>query len=94
MNPMINKKIKFNHIQLLFILLLIIFNLFCNGCSNKIKINRVGILVDGHSFDDMIKGFKIKMTELGYIENKNIIYYLENGKGEIQQKINVLLRNM
>jgi putative tryptophan/tyrosine transport system substrate-binding protein len=46
-----------------------------SGCSaNKPKVYRVGILSGLVWFDASVTGFKAKMTELGYIEGKNIVY--------------------
>ena len=41
------------------------------------KIYHVGILAGLNVFDDTINGFKAQMSELGYTENKNIVYDVE-----------------
>ena len=58
------------------ILILIISGLLLCGCAEKKedKIYRVGILPANDFFYPTIDAFKKKMTELGYIEGKNIIY--------------------
>ncbi|MFA5292363.1 MAG: ABC transporter substrate-binding protein [Phycisphaerae bacterium] len=54
------------------------FALFCmllSGCGKKPpKVYRVGILSGAESFVNIVDGFKAKMSELGYIEGKNIVY--------------------
>ncbi|MFW9882043.1 MAG: ABC transporter substrate binding protein, partial [Candidatus Thorarchaeota archaeon] len=42
--------------------------------QNDTKIYQIGILGGGGSFTDIGEGFMAKMTELGYIEGKNIEY--------------------
>jgi putative tryptophan/tyrosine transport system substrate-binding protein len=51
-----------------------------SGCdAGKPKVYRVGILYDGVGpFDAMGDGFRAKMTALGYIEGRNIVYDLQN----------------
>jgi putative ABC transport system substrate-binding protein len=50
---------------------------FTSGCGeNKEKVYRVGIVSGLGSFIKIADGFKAKMTELGYIEGKNIVYDL------------------
>lgn len=80
-----NKKTGFNKQLILLLIILTIVCLFYGCLSNKTKIYRVGVLFDGQSIIDMIKGFKIKMAEFGYIENKNIIYYLADGNGDMKE---------
>ena len=54
---------------------LVVLMLLFGGCSTATpKVYHVGILTDNASFVDVGKGFKAKMTELGYIEGKNILY--------------------
>ncbi len=49
-----------------------------SGCDHKAsKVYRVGILSGTDAFLGIADGFKAKMTELGYIEGKNIIYDLQ-----------------
>ena len=64
---------KIFFIQLIIIIILLICMLF-NGCSSKPKIYHIGILSGLDFFSGIIDGFKEKMTELGYIEGKNITY--------------------
>ena len=50
---------------------------FVNGCgqnSQEEKVYRIGILSGFAPFNNIAQGFKEKMTELGYVEGKNIIY--------------------
>jgi putative tryptophan/tyrosine transport system substrate-binding protein len=50
--------------------------LFLNGCGEKKQpeVYRVGILSGLNYMADTADGFKTKMTELGYIEGRNIVY--------------------
>lgn len=51
------------------------FGLFLNGCGEeKSGIARVGILCGLDVFATTSDGFKTKMTELGYLEGKHIVY--------------------
>jgi putative ABC transport system substrate-binding protein len=50
-----------------------------SGCGTQTpKVYRVGILTSNPSFAAIGDGFKDKMAELGYIENENIVYVVEN----------------
>ena len=82
MNLKFNKKNKLNYLKISLIIMLTILCIFVNECTKKNNIYRVGILIDGNGFNDMIQGFKDKMTELGYIENESISYFLEVGEGD------------
>ena len=65
------------------------------------KVYRVGIFSGLAYFDDTIVGFKQKMTELGYVEGKNIIYEVQRGaapvgnqellKKFVQEKVDLIL---
>lgn len=50
------------------------------GWAEAEKVIRIGGLISGDSFIPAFEGFKKRMTELGYIEGKNIIYDLRNSK--------------
>jgi putative ABC transport system substrate-binding protein len=54
----------------------IILSLLLSGCGDtpQAKVYRVGVLSGLDVFTPAIDGFKNKMTELGYIEGKNIVY--------------------
>lgn len=60
----------------LILTLLAVACVFLNGCGTKKqqKVYRVGILSGLDYMANAADGFKAKMTELGYIENENIIY--------------------
>jgi putative tryptophan/tyrosine transport system substrate-binding protein len=61
----------------------IVISLFLSGCgASKPKVYHVGFLTDNPSFTALGEGFKAKMTELGYIENQNVIYVVENPKSD------------
>jgi putative ABC transport system substrate-binding protein len=65
-----------NKTQMSRILLLgiILIGLLLSGCNSKPKAYRVGILSGSDVFSSIGDGFKGKMTELGYVEGKNIVY--------------------
>ncbi len=54
----------------------IVFTLLLSACgsSKTPKVYHIGILSGLDGFADIADGFKASMTELGYIEGKNIIY--------------------
>jgi putative ABC transport system substrate-binding protein len=69
-----NNKIRFGR-QILYLMLLAVVCVFLGSCSEKKpKVYRVGIVSGAEPFDNIVDGFKAKMTELGYVEGKNIIY--------------------
>jgi putative tryptophan/tyrosine transport system substrate-binding protein len=63
--------------------------LLLSSCSSKTKVYHVGILSGADTFIDIAHGFKAKMTELGYIEGKNVIYDLQavNADPDGEQRI-------
>jgi putative ABC transport system substrate-binding protein len=71
----LNKKISFRW-QILFLTLLVAICTLLSGCGKKTeKVYRVGVLWTGGKFlGDILDAFKEKMTELGYIEGRNIVY--------------------
>ncbi len=46
------------------------------------RVYRVGALVADDQFIPAVDGFKQRMTELGYVEGKNIVYDFQNSKGD------------
>jgi putative ABC transport system substrate-binding protein len=59
----------------LFLIILAVLGMVLGGCGpKKQKIYHVGIVSGAPSFSKIAAGFKAKMTELGYMEGKNIIY--------------------
>ncbi len=62
----------------LFILELLAMTMLLSACGNaQSKVYHVGILSGLDFFAPTTDGFKAKMTELGYIEGKNIVYDLQ-----------------
>jgi putative ABC transport system substrate-binding protein len=60
------------------LVLVVVMGLLVSGCgAPKPKVYRVGILSGVDAFASMADGFKAKMTELGYVEGKNIVYDLQ-----------------
>jgi putative ABC transport system substrate-binding protein len=71
-------------------ILAIIVGLSLNACEEKKpKVYRVGVLCDLKSFDSIGDGFKVRMTELGYVEGENITYevYRLNSKTKGKQEL-------
>ena len=73
-----------------------VIGLVVSGCSaSKPKVYRVGILTSNPSFAAIGAGFKAKMTELGYIENKNITYVMQtpssSDPAELQRQAKALV---
>jgi len=65
--------------QIPFLILLAVVCMFLSGCGKKAKtqkVYRVGILSVLDFFADTTDGFKARMTELGYVKGKNIVYDL------------------
>ena len=60
----------------------VVISLLLSGCAQKPKVYRVGILAGLEVFYTTVDGFKTKMTELGYVEGKNIVYDLQKTKAE------------
>ncbi len=58
---------------------LLVLILLLSGCSSPTpKVYHVGILTSNPSFAAIGDAFKAEMTQLGYVEGKNIIYAVEN----------------
>jgi len=71
-----SKHIRFRR-QILFATLLVAVVLL-SGCTKKTKkVYRVGVLCGLDYIDKIPDSFKSKMTELGYVEGKNIIYDIQ-----------------
>jgi putative ABC transport system substrate-binding protein len=60
--------------------------LFLSGCSQlqAPKVYRVGVLSGLDAFGPAIDGFKNKMTDLGYVEGKNIVYDVQKTNVDIE----------
>ena len=68
---------------------MMVLSLLVSGCgTQKPKVYRVGILSGLDTFASIADGFKAGMTELGYVEGKNITYDLQklNNNPEGEQK--------
>jgi putative ABC transport system substrate-binding protein len=46
------------------------------------KVYRIGALVADDQFIPAVDGFKQRMAQLGYIEGKNVVYNIQNSKGD------------
>jgi putative ABC transport system substrate-binding protein len=77
--------------------MIVLFIAIVCGCTDKTqKVYRVGILSCIDTFIDISNGFKAKMEELGYQEDKNIMYICQDSSGspENSQKIiNTFIEN-
>jgi putative ABC transport system substrate-binding protein len=77
--------IKNKYSLLIWIFLIILF-----GCGEKHRVYRIGILCGLDFFCDTVDGFKEKMNELEYIENKNIFYDLRQSKSDMKKAKEIL----
>jgi putative ABC transport system substrate-binding protein len=57
-----------------------------SGCAPAPKVYRVGILFGMALFASTTEGFKEKMTELGYVEGKNIVYDIQEERDAARQE--------
>ncbi len=72
------------------LILVIVFGLLLVGCNvQKPKVYRVGILSGLGVFATTVDGIKAEMTELGYVEGKNIVYDVQesNFDAALEEKI-------
>jgi putative ABC transport system substrate-binding protein len=71
----VSNKISFIR-SILILTILVVLCAFLDSCSKKPqkKVLRVGIVSGAEAFADIADGFKAKMTELGYVEGRNIFY--------------------
>jgi putative ABC transport system substrate-binding protein len=85
-----DNKIRFMQ-QILLVVLLVAICLLLGSCSEKKpKVYRVGILCGLDYIATIPDSFKSKMTELGYIEGKNIIYYMQRTNFEPDKEEQIL----
>jgi putative ABC transport system substrate-binding protein len=67
----------------MFFLTLLATIILLSGCTSQTqKVYHVGILSGAEAFADIADGFKAKMTELGYVEGKNIVYDVQKFNGD------------
>jgi putative ABC transport system substrate-binding protein len=74
-----SKRIK-SKWQTSFLIFLFVVYVFLSSCGKKPqneKVYNVGILCGLDYISEIIDGFKAKMTELGYIEGRNIVYSIQ-----------------
>ncbi len=90
MNP--NKQYNKGRHLLIYILLVVV-SLFINGCNEKKpKVYRVGILSGAKVFDNITDGFVAKMTELGYVNGRDIIYNHQKASFDIVACKNTIMK--
>jgi putative ABC transport system substrate-binding protein len=74
-----------------FAILLVAISLLLNACGPKSgKVYRVGIISGLDYFYDTAIGFKAGMTELGYVEGKNIVYDIQRTNFEPAKEEQIL----
>ena len=90
-------------LQLGLVILLVITGLLLTGCGGapKTKTYTIGVINPSTNQEDTVKGFKEGMTELGYVEGKNVIYIYEGpvsadkldavAQGLVKAKVNLIL---
>jgi putative tryptophan/tyrosine transport system substrate-binding protein len=80
---LLNSKCK--NVLLLAAVLILLFP----GCSKEKKVYRIGILSGLDFFENTIDGFKAKLSDMGYVEGKNIYYeiYKTNFNAKEEYKI-------
>jgi len=90
-------------LQLGFVILLVITGLLLTGCGGapKTKTYTIGVINPSLNQEDTVKGFKEGMTELGYVEGKNVTYVYEGpvsadkldavAQGLVKAKLNLIL---
>jgi putative ABC transport system substrate-binding protein len=80
-----NKQFKFRQLLLLASLLMLIC-IFLSGCVEKAqeeKVYKVGILSGLNFLADTADGFKAEMSELGYVEGKDIVYDIQEAEAPV-----------
>jgi putative tryptophan/tyrosine transport system substrate-binding protein len=90
-------------LRLGFVNLLVISGLLLTGCGGapKTKTYIIGVVNPSLNQEDTVKGFKEGMTELGYVEGKNITYIYDGpvsadkldavAQGLVQAKVDLIL---
>jgi putative ABC transport system substrate-binding protein len=61
----------------------VVFTLWLPRASEAQKVYRISALVAEDQFLTAVEGFKKKMSEIGYVEEKNIKYEFHNAKGDV-----------
>lgn len=61
---------------------LVVSILLLSGCAKTPKVYRVGILVGADTLGALVDAFQAEMTELGYVEDKNIIYDVQRSNAD------------
>jgi len=54
--------------------LLVLFAILGSGCGSRTRLYTIGVINSTPTLEDTITGFKQGMTDLGYIEGKNVRY--------------------
>jgi putative ABC transport system substrate-binding protein len=90
-------------LQLGLVIVFVITGLLLIGCGSapKTKTYTIGVINISPNQEDTIKGFKEGMTELGYVEGKNVTYIYEGpvsadkldavAQGLVKAKVNLIL---
>jgi putative ABC transport system substrate-binding protein len=64
------------------ILVGIVVIMLLSGCAKTPKVYRVGILGGADTMSAVVDAFKARMTELGYVEGKNIAYDVQKSNAD------------
>jgi putative ABC transport system substrate-binding protein len=64
------------------ILVGVVVIILLSGCAETPKVYRVGILVGADTMSSAVDAFKARMTELGYVEGKNIGYDVQKSNAD------------
>jgi len=68
--------------------------IFCGGCDRKADVYTIGIAVHVPLHLEIVDGFKAGMSELGYIEGKNVRYLYDEPLGVNQEVIDAELKKL
>ncbi|MCX6814353.1 MAG: ABC transporter substrate-binding protein [Candidatus Aenigmarchaeota archaeon] len=84
-------KCRIGFMQKMLLATLLIAVLFLSGCTTQTgKVYHVGILSGLDALSGIADSFKAKMTELGYIEGKNIVYDIQKTNFEPDKEQQIL----
>ena len=71
-------------------LLIGIFLIILFGCGKRHRVYKIGVLCGLEFFCNTVDGFREKMNELGYVENKNVLYDLQNSESDLKKAKEIL----
>lgn len=80
--------------RVIFAIVLGLMLILYGGCRSRDKIFTIGIINISYFQDEIVKGFKDGMSELGYIEGKDIVYICQDKIGNNDQDINAAIKTL